>query len=236
MKRSLVWLNDSNGEHQEPNDQFSSKEDAEDECLHLNLGKLRQEGQMANDLIQQPRELNEDPIQKDIVATTSSSPIEKDISACQEGIGHLVDELKKETCQSRIPITDDQCSQPLVRLPRRDDIRLCRPDDNFVARIPEALVVTSGENGIVTDEDMVVLRPQVQLPGYRRLEKREEFRENTLSLHAEEVLRHQCQDAKNICQKDTSPLSPLLDAEEANEKWSCYHFLGLDPLKKLLSS
>jgi hypothetical protein len=44
------------------------------------LGKIRQEGQVANDLIRQPRELNEDPSQKDIVATTLSSPIEKDIS------------------------------------------------------------------------------------------------------------------------------------------------------------
>ncbi|KAN0067408.1 hypothetical protein V8E54_014498 [Elaphomyces granulatus] len=49
---------------------------------------------------------------------------------------------------------------------------------------------------------------------------------------AEEVLRRQCQDAKNICQKDTSPLSPLLDAEEANEKSSCYHFLGLNPAQE----
>jgi hypothetical protein len=31
---------------------------------------------------------------------------------------------------------------------------------------------------------MVVLRPQVQLPGYRRHEKREEFRENTLSVRS----------------------------------------------------
>jgi hypothetical protein len=45
---------------------------------------------------------------------------------------------------------------------------------------------------------------------------------------------------KNVCQKDTlslslsllSPLSPLLNAEEANEKWPCHHFLGLDPAQE----
>jgi len=101
-------------------------------------------------------------------------------------------------------------------------------------------VVISGENWIATDEDMVVVRPLVQLPGYRRHDKREEFGENILSLHAEEVLRHQCQDVKNICQKDAlslsppllSPLSSLLDTGEANEKWSYHHFLGLDPAQE----
>ena len=165
--------------------------------------------------------------------TASPEVYDEDLSALQGEIDYPLDKLNEEdACQSRIEITGDRCSQPLVRLPGRDDVQLYRPDDNFVARIPEAPVVTSRENGIVTDEDLVIFQPLVQLPGCRR---REEFGENTLSLHAEEVLR---QDAKNICQKDTlslspsllSPLSPLL--EEANEKWSCHHFLGLDPAQQ----
>ena len=168
--------------------------------------------------------------------TASPEVYDEDLSARQGEIDYPLDELNEEdACQSRIEITGDRCSQPLVRLPGRDDVQLYRLDDNFVAGIPEAPVVTSRENWIVTDEDMVIFRPLVQLPGCRR---REEFGENTLSLHAEEVLRHQCQDAKNICQKDTlslsssflSPLSPLL--EEANEKWPCHHFLGLDPAQE----
>jgi hypothetical protein len=235
---NLIWLDDSSDEHQEFN-QLPAKEGVEaleGECLHSDI---RQEGRMANDLtistLESPETLKDIPIYEKLVerAELSGEAIEhknvspetaKNISVYQEEVDRLVDDLKEDTCRSRLPITDDQRSQPLVQLPRRDDVRLCRPDDNLVARMPEAPVVTSGENWIAADEDMVVVRPLVQLPGCRRHDKREEFGENTLSLHAEEVLRRQCQDAKNICQKDTlslspsllSPLSPPL--EEANEK------------------
>jgi hypothetical protein len=217
---------------------------------------IRQEGRMANDLTisitETPKEIpiceklveqaelsGEVTEQKNASDIMSPSPeTAKNISVYQEEVDRLVDDLKEDTCRSRLPITDDQRSQPLVQLPRRDDVRLCRPDNNLVARMPEAPVVTSGENWIAADEDMVVIRPLVQLPGCRRHDKREEFGENTLSLHAEEVFHRECQDAKNICQKDTlslspsllSPLSPPL--EEANEKWSCHHFLGLDPAQE----
>jgi len=234
---NLVWLDDTSDRHQEFN-QLPAKEGAEGECLHPDI-RPRQEGRMANDLtISTPETPKGIPICEKLVVQSPSPETAKNISVYQEEVDRLVDDLKEDTCRSRLPITDDQRSQPLVQLPRRDDARLCRPDDNLVTRMPEAPVVTSGENWIAADEDMVVVRPLVQLPGCRRHDKREEFGENILSLHAEEVLRHQCQDVKNICQKDTlslsssllSPLSPLL--EEANEKWPCHHFLGLDPAQE----
>jgi hypothetical protein len=139
---SLVWLDDSND-------------------------KIRQEDQMTNDLIRQPRELDEDPVQKDIVATTSSSPeIEKDISAYQEGMGHVADELNEEdVCQSRIPIADDQCPQPIVRLPRKGD----RPyglDDRLSVGDSEPPVTTSKEDSMDMGEDGVT-RLTVRFPDHQ---------------------------------------------------------------------
>lgn len=111
--------------------------------------------------------------------TASPEVYDEDLSALQGEIDYPLDELNEEdACQSRIEITGDPYSQPLVRLPGRDNVQLYRPDDNFVDRIPEAPVVTSRENWIVTDENMVIFRPLVQLPGCRR---REESGENTLS-------------------------------------------------------
>src|ERR1700719_3335250 len=188
---NLVWLDDTSDRHQEFN-QLPAKEGAEGECLHPDI-RPRQEGRMANDLtISTPETPKGIPIceklvvqtelsgevteQKNVSGTMSPSPeTAKNISVYQEEVDRLVDDLKEDTCRSRLPITDDQRSQPLVQLPRRDDVRLCRPDDNLVARMPEAPVVTSGENWIAADEDMVVVRPLVQLPGCRRHDKREEF-------------------------------------------------------------
>ena len=208
---SLLWLDDGND-------------------------KIRQEGLMANDLIRQPRELDEDHVQKDIVATTSSSPeIEKDISAYQEGMDHLVDELNEDVCQSRISITGDRCPQPLVRLPRRDVVQLYRPDD-FVARIPEAPVVTSRENEIVTDED---LRPLVRLLDHRRHDEREDcFNGNTL-LFDIEVCHHQCHgshegDRKEVSLSLSTPLSPAPDIEEIGAEWSHSCLLAADPVLEAL--
>jgi hypothetical protein len=138
---SLVWLDDSND-------------------------KIRQEDQMTNDLIRQPRELDEDPVQEDVATTSSSPEIEKDISAYQEGMGHVADELNEEdVCQSRTPIADDQCPQPIVRLPRKGD----RPyglDDRLSVGDSEPPVTTSKEDSMDMGEDGVT-RLTVRFPDHR---------------------------------------------------------------------
>ncbi|KAN0073295.1 hypothetical protein V8E54_008515 [Elaphomyces granulatus] len=101
-----------------------------------------------------------------IVRPTVRCPgyMDRDLSALREEIDELLHELNEEdTCRSRIPITDNQSFQPLVRLSRNYGVRRYRSDNSYTAGIPEA-PVTASRDRITMDEDSVaVLR--VRLPG-----------------------------------------------------------------------
>jgi hypothetical protein len=80
----------------------------------------------------------------------------------------LLDELNEEgTCRSRIPITDDQSFQPLVRPSRNDGVRRYRSDNSYMAGIPEA--VTASRDRIIMDEDLVAAL-RVRLPGHSHID------------------------------------------------------------------
>ena len=172
---NLIWLDDSSDEHQEFN-QLPAKEGVEaleGECLHPDI---RQEGRMANDLtistLESPETLKDIPIYEKLVerAELSGEAIEhknfspetaKNISVYQEE----VDELKEDTRRSRIPITDDHCPQPVVRLPRKGD----RPyglDDRLSVGDSEPPVTTSKEDSIDMGED-IVTGLTVRFPDHR---------------------------------------------------------------------
>ncbi|KAN0072571.1 hypothetical protein V8E54_009500 [Elaphomyces granulatus] len=172
-----------------------------------------------------------------LVTTFAPEVHEEDLSVRLEEMDQLLDELNEEdACQSRIPIIDDQCPQPLVRLPIRDDVRLYRLDDSCVARIPEPPVATSRENEIVTDED---LRPLVRLLDHRQHDGREgSFNGNTLSFDIE-VGHHQCRgsnegDRKEVSLSLSTPLSPAPDTEEIGIEWSHSCLLAADPILEAL--
>jgi hypothetical protein len=81
--------------------------------------------------------------------TASPEAHEEDLSACQGEIDHPLNELNEEyTYQSRISITDDQCSlcsQPLVRLPM-NDFRISRLSDDDIAVATPAPITTTSKN------------------------------------------------------------------------------------------
>lgn len=95
---------------------------------------------------------------------------EEELSARQEKTGQLLDELNEDACQSRILNTDDQCLQPLVRLPGRDESRLFPAKGSFSVRNPVAPMATSKKNLEAVNEDKVI-KPTVRLPCYRHEEK-----------------------------------------------------------------
>ena len=77
----------------------------------------------------------------------------------------LVDGLKEDTCRSRLPITDDQCSQPSVQLPRKGD-RHYGLDDRLSVGDSQPPVTTSKEDSIDMGED-IVTRLTVKFPDHR---------------------------------------------------------------------
>ena len=172
---NLVWLDDSSDEHQEFN-QLPAKEGTEGECLHPDI---KQEGRMANDLtISIPETPKEIPICEKLVEqaklsgeiteqkNASDTPeTAKNISVYQEEVDRLVDGLKEDTCRSRLPITDDQCSQPSVRLPRKGD-RHYGLDDRLSVGDFQPPVTTSKEDSINMGED-IVTRLTVRFPDHR---------------------------------------------------------------------
>jgi hypothetical protein len=58
------------------------------------------------------------------ITTFSLETHEEDLPARQKEMDQLLDELNEDACQSRILISDDQCSRPQVRLPKRDYVML----------------------------------------------------------------------------------------------------------------
>ena len=176
---NLVWLDDTSDGHQEFN-QLPAKEGAGGECLHPDI---KQEGRMANDLtISIPETPKEIPICEKLVeqaelsgevteqknaSDTMSLSLEtaKNISVYQEEVDLLVDGLKEDTCRSRFPITDDQCSQPSVRLPRKGD-RHYGLDDRLSVGDSQPPVTTSKEDSINMGED-IVTRLTVRFPDHR---------------------------------------------------------------------
>jgi hypothetical protein len=146
------------------------------------------------------------------ITTFAPEVHEEDLSVRLEEMDHPLDELKEDSCQSRISITDDQCSlcsQPLVRLPM-NDFRISRlSDDDLAVAIP-APRTTTWKNQTVVDEDMIAVGPVVvRLPGRQDVE---------LSLPP-----------------SPSP-SDVQKAEEDTEgidtKWSCLCLLSIDPVEE----
>ncbi|KAN0081808.1 hypothetical protein V8E54_003106 [Elaphomyces granulatus] len=95
--------------------------------------------------------------------------MDRDLSATREEIDELLHELNEEdTYRSRIPITDDQNFQPLVRLSRNDGVRRYRSDNSYIAGIPE-VPVTASRDRIIMDEDLVAVS-RVRLPGHPHID------------------------------------------------------------------
>ncbi|KAN0087075.1 hypothetical protein V8E54_000763 [Elaphomyces granulatus] len=146
----------------EPLDELSDKRSEEDSCQpHVRLPKVKVFRPHINNPSARVAEApiitsKEDWIALDedtVVRPTVRCPgyMDRDISALREEID---DELNEEdTCRSRIPITDDQSFQPLVRLSRNDGVRRYRSDNSYIAGIPEA-PVTASRDRIIMDEDL----------------------------------------------------------------------------------